>query len=31
MSKLRNAMTRRVIKLIDDEAKKDKDKYNKWY
>lgn len=31
MSKLRNVLTRRVLKLIDDESKKDKDKYNRWF
>ena len=31
MMKLRNVLTRRVIKMIEDELKKDKDKYNKWY
>jgi TNF receptor-associated protein 1 len=31
MVKLRNVMTRRVIKLIDDEAKRDGEKYNTWY
>jgi HSP90 family molecular chaperone len=31
MSKLRNVLTRRILKLLDDESKKDKDKYNKWF
>ena len=31
MMKLRNVLTRRVIKMIEDEMKKDKEKYNKWY
>ena len=31
MSKLKNAMTRRILKLIEDEARKDKDRYNKWF
>ena len=31
ISKLRNVLTRRVIKLIDDEAKRDPVKYKKWY
>jgi len=31
MIKLRNVLTRRIIKLIDDEAKRDGDKYNSWY
>lgn len=31
MNKLRNVLTRRVLKLIDDESKKDKEKYNKWF
>jgi HSP90 family molecular chaperone len=31
ISKLRNVLTRRVIKLIDDEAKRDPEKYKKWY
>lgn len=29
--KLRNVLTRRVIKLIDDEAKRDPEAYKKWY
>jgi TNF receptor-associated protein 1 len=29
--KLKNVLTRRVLKLLDDEAKKDADKYNKWF
>jgi HSP90 family molecular chaperone len=28
---LRNVITRRVLKLIDDESKKDPEKYRKWY
>lgn len=31
ISKLRNVLTRRVIKLIDDEAKRDSEKYKRWY
>ncbi|CAI2359030.1 unnamed protein product [Moneuplotes crassus] len=31
MAKLKNALTRRVIKLLEDEVKKDPEKYNKWY
>jgi len=31
MSKLRNVLTRRVLKLLEDEIKRDKEKYNKWY
>lgn len=31
ISKLRNVLSRRVIKLIDDEAKRDPEKYKKWY
>jgi TNF receptor-associated protein 1 len=31
ISKLRYALTRRIIKLLEDEIKKDEDKYNKWY
>jgi TNF receptor-associated protein 1 len=31
ISKLRNVLTRRVIKLLDDEAKRDPEKYKKWY
>jgi HSP90 family molecular chaperone len=31
ISKLRNVLTRRVIKHLDDEAKRDADKYKKWY
>ncbi len=29
--KLRNVLTRRVIKMIDDEAKRDPEAYKKWY
>lgn len=31
ISKLRNVVTRRVIKHIDDEAKRDPEKYKKWF
>lgn len=31
ISKLRNVLTRRIIKHIDDEAKRDGDKYKKWF
>jgi len=31
MSKLKNVLTRRILKMLDDEAKKDQEKYNKWY
>ena len=31
ISKLRNVLTRRCIKMIDDEAKRDPVKYKKWY
>lgn len=31
ISKLRNVLTRRVIKHIDDEAKRDAEKYKKWF
>jgi TNF receptor-associated protein 1 len=31
VSKLRNVLTRRVIKMIDDEAKRDAEKYKKWF
>lgn len=31
MSKLRNVLSRRVLKLLDDESKKDKVRYNKWF
>jgi HSP90 family molecular chaperone len=31
ISKLRNVLSRRVIKLLDDEAKRDPEKYKKWY
>lgn len=31
MMKLRNVLTRRVIKHLEDELKKDKDKFNRWY
>lgn len=29
--KLKNVLTRRIIKAIDDESKRDKTKYLKWY
>lgn len=31
MIKLKNVLTRRVLKHLEDEIKKDKEKYNKWY
>lgn len=31
ITKLRNVLTRRVIKLIDDEAKRDPESYKRWY
>lgn len=31
INKLRNVLTRRVLKLLDDESRKDPEKYNKWY
>jgi len=31
ITKLRNVLTRRVIKMIDDEAKRDGDKYKRWF
>lgn len=31
IAKLRNVLTRRVIKLLEDESKRDAEKYNKWY
>lgn len=31
IGKLRHALTRRVIKMLEDELKKDEEKYNKWY
>jgi TNF receptor-associated protein 1 len=31
ISKLRNVLTRRVIKHLDDEAKRDSEKYKKWF
>jgi len=31
ISKLRNLITRRVIKMLEDEAKRDAEKYNAWY
>ena len=31
ISKLRNVLTRRILKMIDDEAKRDPAKYNAWY
>jgi HSP90 family molecular chaperone len=31
IAKLRTVITRRVIKMLEDEAKADPEKYNKWY
>ena len=31
IAKLRNVITRRAIKMLEDEAKKDPEKYNTWY
>ena len=31
IAKLRNVITRRAIKMLEDEAKKDPAKYNTWY
>jgi HSP90 family molecular chaperone len=31
MQKLRNVITRRVLKMLEDESKRDADKYNKWF
>ena len=31
MAKLRNVLTRRVLKMLEDESKKDTDKYNRWF
>ena len=31
IAKLRNLLTRRILKMIDDEAKRDPEKYNTWY
>ena len=31
ISKLRNVITRRLIKQIDDESKRDAEKYKKWF
>jgi len=31
IAKLRNVVTRRAIKMLEDEAKKDPAKYNTWY
>ena len=31
ITKLRNVLTRRAIKMIDDEAKRDGEKYKSWY
>jgi TNF receptor-associated protein 1 len=31
MAKLRNVITRRVLKMLEDESKRDADKYNKWF
>jgi len=31
ITKLRNVLSRRVIKMIDDEAKRDPEAYKKWY
>ena len=31
ITKLRNVLTRRVIKMLDDEAKRDPDKFQNWF
>jgi HSP90 family molecular chaperone len=31
MAKLRNVLTRRVLKMLEDESKRDAEKYNKWF
>ena len=31
ISKLRNVLTRRILKLLEDEARKDPEGYNKWH
>lgn len=31
MHKLRNVLTRRILKLLEDESRKDADRYNKWF
>ena len=31
MGKLRNVITRRILKMIEDESKKDAEKYNRWF
>lgn len=31
MQKLKNVLTRRVLKLLEDESKRDAEKYNKWF
>lgn len=31
MQKLRNVLTRRVLKMLEDESKRDAEKYNKWF
>lgn len=31
MNKLRNVLTRRILKMLDDESRRDADKYNKWF
>jgi len=31
IAKLRNVLTRRAIKMLEDEAKRDPEKYNSWY
>ena len=31
MAKLRNVLTRRVLKMLEDESKRDADKYNNWF
>ena len=31
IAKLRNVLTRRVLKMLEDESKKDIQKYNKWF
>jgi TNF receptor-associated protein 1 len=31
MHKLRNVLTRRILKMLEDESKRDAEKYNKWF
>jgi HSP90 family molecular chaperone len=31
IAKLKNVVTRRILKMLEDEMKKDKDSYKKWF